>query len=84
MMPKEWLRAVAVWSPFPEVEYDLAHNEADVVEALAEMLFLFWPPEAFSEETVKLVAKQCETFPNYYWINKVLEGAGFHDREAQP
>jgi hypothetical protein len=73
MTAYEWLRAVAVWSPYPVTNYRTFCTEEEAIEAIGEVLSETFPTGAFSEATVKLVANQCETFPNYYWCCKALE-----------
>lgn len=73
MTAYEWLRAVAVWSPWGVMNYPTVCTEDEAIEAIGEMLSKNFPPEAFCLATVKLVAASCETFPNYYWCCKALE-----------
>lgn len=71
--PAAWLHAVEVWCPFPSVSWERAWSEEECRTAIAEALARNFPPRAFNAATVKLMAGHCETFPNYYWCNRVLQ-----------
>lgn len=73
MTPEAWLRAVEVWCPFPKVAWDCAWTEDECKTAIARLLAWKFPPQAFNQATVKLMALHCETFPSYYWCNKLLQ-----------
>jgi hypothetical protein len=68
MSIEDWLHAIAVWSP---------NSHWSPLEQRIP-LFAYglrdFPPEAFCEETVKLVARRCEVFPAYAVVCEVLEG----------
>lgn len=85
-LAEAWLRDVAVWSPFVELSYggepvQLAFTRDECIEAIADFLATRFPPEAFCQETVKLMAAASDTFPNYHYCCKVLEP--LFPREAQ-
>jgi hypothetical protein len=73
MTPHEWLRAIEVWSPFIVIA-DPAHTKEECIEAIGDALARNFPPELFCEATVRVATRHCETFPNYYWCCRVLEG----------
>ena len=74
MTPQEWLRAIEVWSPFPQFVGASASEQQHCLEFIAEFLGEKYPPELFCEATVRVATRHCETFPNYYWCCRVLEG----------
>lgn len=83
MTPFDWLRAIAVWSPLPTwgPQHERVFTVDETVAAVGKLLAKNFQPEAFNAATVRLAARQCDTFPNYYWCCRVLEGAGFPRRE---
>ncbi len=76
MTSEEWLRAIAAWSPPAKWEGGpTASAVEEYIELAAPLLAERFPPEAFCLATAKRAAFLCETFPNYYWCCRVLEGA---------
>lgn len=69
MTPAEWLRAIAVWSPNVHT-FGLEERIPVFVQILGLERF---PPDAFCEATVKLIAAKCEMFPCYKEMVEILE-----------
>ena len=66
----DWLRDIAVWSP----NHHWASLEERIPVYVDCLMLRGYPAEAFSAETVRLVASKWETFPPYAVIHEALAG----------